>query len=248
VQQRQFPKSDFEALAQKHRAPSRRLQGVLALGSAVALGLFMTGCPEPADLANPDSYAKPPGGTGGSGTGGSGSGNACETACIKTLFQTATQCAGCHGKSLKSAMLDLEASGVVDRLKNVPATHGEVMDKTGCPTGDKLIDTAAPANSWLLKKVNGGHGDCGLAMPVGKALSADELTCMQTFVSCVAGGQAGGTAGASGMGGSGTAGGGGSGSGGSAGAATGGSGGTANTAGAATGGSGGGGGGGTGGA
>jgi hypothetical protein len=55
-----------------------------------------------------------------------------------------------------------------------------------CPTDDELIDVETPAESWLLKKVNGQQGACGMRMPV-RPLQAPDLTCVETYVNCVAG-------------------------------------------------------------
>ena len=107
----------------------------------------------------------------------------CETACFTTAMMG---CTGCHGNMLKSAMLDVEAAGISARLKDKPATHADVADPSGCPTGDKLIDSANPMESWFLKKVNGQQGTCGAAMPIGPALSAADQECVKTFVTCVA--------------------------------------------------------------
>jgi hypothetical protein len=97
-------------------------------------------------------------------------------------------CTGCHGSALKIAMLDL-SEGYTGRLKDVPATHADIAGGgSGCPSGDKLIDTASPENSWLLKKVSSQQGGCGDPMPQGSGLMGDDLKCVQDYVSCVAGG------------------------------------------------------------
>jgi hypothetical protein len=243
VQERQFPESHPEALAPAERrvlqrARARRVQGLGAGVGAALLALFVIGCPEPADLKDPDFYPKPPpttGGsasTGGSGTGGS-AGPSCEVACVNDIFQTqATLCKICHGKLLKSSMLNLEDPGYTARLKDVPAVHGDLgtgmTAAADCPKGDMLIDSATPANSWLLKKIHGEQGNCGTPMPAATPLNAAQKTCIETYVTCVAGGAApAGTAGAaaSGTAGAGTAGAG------TAGAGTAGSGGAASTGG-----------------
>jgi hypothetical protein len=161
------------------------------------LALFAVGCPEPADLLNAQDYPAPTGssgtstagsnsgGSGGGATGG-GSGSSCETACVNTIF--ADQCFICHGTQLKlSGSLDFETPGYSARLRDKPAEH--VGSTPGpCPTGDKLIDSATPANSWLLKKITGTQGSCGTVMPQAGALPAADQTCLTTYVNCVAGG------------------------------------------------------------
>jgi hypothetical protein len=245
--QEQYPQSRSEELTPAERQAlrrvrTRRVQGLLAGVGTGVLVLFAVGCPEPADLQNPGSYPTPPStGTTG-GTGGTGTTMNCEVQCVNDIFQKElTLCKLCHGAALKSSMLDLEAPGYTARLKNVPAVHGDLatgMTKADCPTGDKLIDTANPANSWLLKKIRNEQGQCGTVMPSTGTLSAAQKTCLETYVACVAGGSVG--AGGTGTGGAGT---GGTGTGG--GGAT--SGGTASGGGGATSGGGGSGGTGTGG-
>jgi hypothetical protein len=109
---------------------------------------------------------------------------------------------------LQSSGLNLEADGFTDRLKNVAAKHMDLPSgKTDCPSGDKLIDTANPSASWLLKKIDGQQNNCGDAMPSTAPLTADEKTCMHTYISCVAGGAVtGGSSGGAASGGSATSG------------------------------------------
>ncbi len=177
-----------------------------AAAGTAALTLFSVGCPEPADLQNPEMFPKPGGsGVSGSGTGGtaaggsaaggtaaggtaaggSAMGSSCESDCMATVLKS---CTICHGASLKFAMLDLEAAGYTARLKDVPATHGDIMGTPNCPASAKLIDSATPAESWLLKKVSSKEGDCGDPMPQGTGLTGDNLKCVEDYVSCVAGG------------------------------------------------------------
>jgi hypothetical protein len=209
VQERQFSPFDSENLTPAERralrrARTRRSQAfALGVGASV-LALFSVGCPGPADLTNPQDYPVSAAGTtsaagtattAGTGTGGGApAGDPCETACIKEMFQTSPNvCKLCHNNmGLKSAMLDLASDGVTARLKNVPATHAELgtgMTAADCPTGDKLIDTATPANSWLLKKIRGEQGNCGGVMPAGGATPAQK-TCVEAYVACVAPGGA----------------------------------------------------------
>lgn len=145
--------------------------------------------------------------TGSSSTGGSshsatGGGNTagshpCETECVQKVFAgQATSCKLCHSNlplpnGVQSSSLDLQSPGFTARLKDVPAKHTDLamgMSYADCPTGDKLIDTANPENSWLLKKLQGKQGACGTAMPQPPTtLKADEMACMTTYVYCVAG-------------------------------------------------------------
>lgn len=203
MQERQFPPFDVEDPTHAEREALRRLRArrarslVAGVGAGL-LALFAVGCPEPGDLENADVYPAPmptagtgtAGSSSSAGTGGSGGGGstiaACETSCVTTIFTT--QCKICHGSTTKlSGTLDLETMGVSARLKDKPAEH---MGSTPgpCPTGDKLIDSATPANSWLLKKVTDMQGTCGTVMPAPTALPAADQTCLTTYVNCVAGG------------------------------------------------------------
>jgi hypothetical protein len=182
------------------------------------------GCPEAADLQNPCNYATPeaPNAQGGPETKPPPCGtkmmmsaaDPCEVDCVSKIFQNVALCAICHdgtpGKASFSK-LDLVSAGYTKRLKDVPAVHGDLpAGKTTCGMGDKLIDTANPSASWLLKKIDGMQGTCGDAMPTTGPLSADQKACLTTYVSCVTGGSVS-SGGAGGMGGTPASGGGGAG-------------------------------------
>lgn len=229
MQERQFPPFDSEKLAPAERqvlrrTRVRRLQGLAFCVGAGVLALFAVGCPEPADLQNPSAYPPPAGAggtgtTGGTGTGGSGTAS-CEIECVNKLFQKDMMpCLFCHTKDLKLGDLDLQSPGYTARLKDMPAQHtGFTTPKTDCPPAAKLIDTANPANSWLLKKIHNEQKTCGSVMPQAGTLTADQMKCLETYVACVApgggtttGGAATGgaaTGGATGSGGAATGGGG----------------------------------------
>jgi hypothetical protein len=215
----------------------------------VALALFALGCPQPGDLENANAYPPPPGGnTAGTSTGGSGTMVNCETACLTAIIDaTGTGCKTCHNAMVMLDMgkLDMGSPGLSARLKDEQSQHkGITGDASGCPTGDKIIDSTKPANSWLLKKITNTQGNCGTVMPSTGALGAADQKCVTDFVYCVAGGMApggggsgstsggsGGTAAGGGGSGGAAAGGGGSGgaAAGSSGSATGGGGGTGGT-------------------
>ncbi len=240
MQERQFPPFESEKLAPAERQALRRtrvrrLKALAFCVGAGVLSLFAVGCPEPADLQNPNAYPAPTpaGGSGGSGGSGGAAPMSCETECVNKLFQKDQMpCLFCHTGVLKLGDLDLETPGYTARLKNVPAKHtGFTTPKTDCPPAAKLIDTENPANSWLLKKIRNEQKTCGTVMPQAGALTAAQQTCLETYVACVApgggtttGGAA--TGGATGGGGAATGGGG---------AATGGSGGGGASAGGTSG-------------
>lgn len=158
------------------------------------MGLLAGGCPEPGDLEHPESFCKPgqsmvgannqvtctdsPSSGGGSGGGGA----SCETACFTALLSGT--CLTCHHKDSPLGQLDLQSPGLSARLKDQPAKHAEVASPQACPSGDKLIDSATPAASWLLKKVSNQQGSCGTPMPPQVASQAD-ITCVSDYVTCV---------------------------------------------------------------
>jgi hypothetical protein len=142
----------------------------------------VTGCPEPSDLEDPDQYPAP------LGAPAPAAKSACETPCALALLG-AKGCGVCHTKDAPAAFsrLDLSSPSPAARLLDVPAQHlaEPPLAAGACPTSDKLIDSAAPENSWLLKKITGQDGACGDPMP-GVALADGDLKCLEDFVACVA--------------------------------------------------------------
>ncbi len=121
---------------------------------------------------------------GSAGTAGMSAGVACEEVeCVKPLL---LECNGCHGAGVALGKLDLGSPNVASRLKDVAAMHDSPGMGAQCPTGDKLVNSANVAESWLLKKINGEQGNCGTVMPSTGKLNGADLTCMQAFVTCIA--------------------------------------------------------------
>lgn len=159
------------------------------------LALFTTGCPEPGDLEHAETYCKPGQSMVGAnnqvtgctdspsagGTGGGGSSSSCDTACMTTLLTT---CVTCHNTTTPLGQLDLQSTGLAERLKDQPAKHAAIDNPQGCPSGDKLIDSQSPSASWLLKKVSKQQGGCGTPMPPQGASDA-EIACVTAYVTCV---------------------------------------------------------------
>jgi len=183
----------------RRSAPTRsaqRLRRLVACLAGSALSLLATGCPEPGDLENVDKFCKPGQSVVGannevtgctespsSGGSGGGSGASCDTACITALFSST--CTVCHKQATALGQLDLETAGVAARLKDQPAKHAEVGNAQGCPSGDKLIDSANPSASWLLKKISKQQGDCGTPMPAPQGGSEADIACVDAYVKCV---------------------------------------------------------------
>ena len=199
------PALDAQSSAQEAK-PKRRAFGLqrIALACVGVLGtaslLALAGCP--ANLEDPQRFdvAATNGGAGPTG-GGSSMGGAVTVvpapACVTTIF-TASCSVTCHfaGGPL-SAGLDLTGMDVANRLVNVTAMHAMASPNTSCTAGVKFIDTANPSASWLLAKVNGTQGMCGLQMPFGMtALPADQIACITAFVMSEASGSATTTGGA----------------------------------------------------
>jgi hypothetical protein len=90
-------------------------------------------------------------------------------------------CSGaiCHGAGGPS--IDLESAGLEDRLRDQPA------NPAGPCAGEVLIDSTDPANSLLLKKVN-GTSDCGSPMPLTNlsAFTQDQVRCVTEYVELTA--------------------------------------------------------------
>ena len=178
----------------------------------VCFVLTLTGCPGGAELEHPEAYGLTGGSTSSSGTGGSspgtggsgtGGGGMLTVDCGSTTYQAVlTSCAGagCHQPipSISypgAAALDLTPdSGLVGRLKDVKATHGDISCPpsgttcvpAACDTNALLVNSNAPANSWLLAKINGNSNGCGDAMPLGTSIPTTSVTCLENFVNAVA--------------------------------------------------------------
>jgi hypothetical protein len=167
--------------------------------------LTLSGCPGGAELEHPEAYGLTGGsstsGTGGSGTGGGGAMLTvdCGNTTYDAVLNGSCVSLGCHKADVTlnapaASGLDLTPdSGLVGRIKDVKAQHGDITcpDLTTCvpatcDTNALLVNSSAAANSWILAKINGNSNGCGSPMPVGSALSADRLTCLENFVNAVA--------------------------------------------------------------
>jgi hypothetical protein len=124
-----------------------------------------------------------------------------------TIINKSCAIAGCHRSLEKAGGLIMTVEPALrDRLVNVPSKHIQIDCDPGplytecipppaaCPTGDKLIDTAVPANSWTLKKLDGG-ANCGDAMPFAPGddpmtgWGPDAKICLQNFFNALAAGK-----------------------------------------------------------
>ena len=149
--------------------------GVVSTGGTATGGTPATGGTTGGTAPTTGGTAPTTGGT--SSTGGTPAVPACVSAIVTG------KCTVCHfaGAPVSFASLDLSGD-FVPRILDKNATFGGVTDMSGCPTGAKLIDSTTPENSWFLKKLNGGQGTCGTAMPQTGPLTADEKTCVQNWI------------------------------------------------------------------
>lgn len=102
------------------------------------------------------------------------------------VFQTKCAGAACHGEPGFPAAFfsDLGShENLAPAVRDVPA-------KSGC-TSMKLVDSANPSNSALLKVIGTDHVPCtSTQMPSGQdPLTADEVACVTEWVNAVASGQ-----------------------------------------------------------
>lgn len=185
------------------------------LGASFLFGL--SGCPGGAELEHPEKYgltatggstATGSGGmtaTGGTGTSGSAGSSAppltvdCGSDSYQTILTGNCAEAGCHLPfqgmiSTAASGLDLTPdSGLVGRLKDVKAQHGDIYCPDGnvcvpasCDPNVLLVNSQNPSASWILTKINGGQSDCGSRMP-GPAGPPDNVTsCITNLVNAIA--------------------------------------------------------------
>ncbi len=113
---------------------------------------------------------------------------------------------GCHIGRVLASDLDLTPDqGLRARLLNVQAKHGDIDCDTNpdtftecvpttCPSA-KLVNTAVPDASWILKKLAGTQGMCGdhMPLPPGDAGTTGwgptAQSCVETFSLALAAGK-----------------------------------------------------------
>ena len=91
------------------------------------------------------------------------------------LLQNSCGGGNCHDADNPAAGVDLETSGVVDRLLDVEAND--------CP-GEILISTADPASSYMLTKLS-MVPPCGGPMPPAALLPNEDESCLAQWVDSV---------------------------------------------------------------
>jgi hypothetical protein len=193
----------------------------IAASVAVSAAAGCAGADDPASTGGTGGTTGGTGGTtggtpgsGGMGTGGMGvagmgapitTGPLPDVGCdYTTTITKSCAIAGCHKAVEKAGGLNMTVEPALrDRLVDVASKHSQIDCDPGtaymecvpppaaCPTGAKLIDRAVPANSWVLKKLDGG-ASCGDAMPLAPGDDAAtgwgpaSKTCLQTFFNALA--------------------------------------------------------------
>ena len=174
-------------------------RSALVLG-ALGFALIVTqpGCPGGAELENPSAWAGRFGASAGTG-GGTGpildfSTIQCTNTTPETVLTSKCATSFCHGSNY-AVGLDLRPNdGFASRIKDKPATFGAILcpDSTtencvpdSCPMGAAIVDSDAPASSWMLLKLSIPDG-CGDKMPSGKMASADDIACLTQIIDAVA--------------------------------------------------------------
>ncbi len=94
---------------------------------------------------------------------------------VAALLASST-CSGgsCHSSAARSAGLDLQSADVLSRLVNVDSTCAGTKLLSGATTGfflEKLLQPSPQCNGVQQ----------GSRMPLGSALSAEQLTCIQEW-------------------------------------------------------------------
>ena len=197
----------------------RKRSDVLLAALGLAIASTQAACPNGAELEHPEAWAgrlstSPPsssaGGMNTSGTGGLGGNARASRALDKTKINCgsldpevvlATDCAksGCHSDTaLAAAGLRLTFAKIAGETKDVPAEHagigcpndplGECVPDT-CPKDVLLVNSNAPASSWLSAKVHGMTTGCGDPMPAFNGYTAEQaanLACIDAIVQAIA--------------------------------------------------------------
>ena len=166
---------------------ARRPAWCVALSVTAALPLV--GCPGSLDNSGQysegvgDGSAGASGTGGGDGSGGSGGGmvqcNIPVADVPEQLIRVKCATSSCHDASNPAGELDMISPGLEGRLLDQPST---------C-SGEVLVDTANPENSFLLEKVSSMNPACGTErMPLGGALPPEEIACVRDWINMIAGG------------------------------------------------------------
>lgn len=172
----------------KSRVRRALTTAITVMGTASLLGLAACPAdledPERFDVMGPGAAAGATGVAGSTGMAGAAAGTP-PPACVVAVLTTCS-ISVCHKSGIGAAAnLNLTPdNGLTGRLVDVAATHVDAAPTTGCPANAKYIDTADRGSSWLLQKLTKTKDQlgCGDPMPIGPALTADQLKCIQDYV------------------------------------------------------------------
>jgi len=89
---------------------------------------------------------------------------------VASLLQR--RCAVCHKGKVPPRGLNWEPTQIAAAIDRPSSEAPEL----------KIIDTASPEASYLLKKVRGDAGIKGSRMPLGAVLGADEIKILETWI------------------------------------------------------------------
>ncbi|HTQ04020.1 MAG TPA: hypothetical protein VMI54_09190 [Polyangiaceae bacterium] len=141
------------------------------------------------------------GSAGSAGTGVAGSsGQQLVVNCTGTTYQAAlSNCtlAGCHSAIYPASGMNLTPdSGLVGRLKDVPAKHADIFCEdimadctpATCPAPGQalLVNSTDYTQSWILKKIAPGDPMCGSGMPGTAYKNSNDMACIQAMVQAIA--------------------------------------------------------------
>ena len=104
----------------------------------------------------------------------------CSPTRVRCVIEQTCATAGCHNVNDVAGDLDLETdSGDVNALRLRLTTLQSVAgDCAGAP----MIDVGDPARSYLLAKLRGDPGICGIMMPQQASLAASDIECLSEWV------------------------------------------------------------------
>lgn len=89
---------------------------------------------------------------------------------VQAVFKS--YCVGCHTGSAPPKGLSL-----------IPSKSGAVLDAPSAENPElKIVDTKNPEASYMLKKIRRGDGIKGKPMPPHKALPAEKLQVLETWI------------------------------------------------------------------
>lgn len=163
------------------RSSSKRSAGLAGCVLVCATACFTLACAGELSGNEEDYFANrsalPGSGGSASGSGGSSSAAGCDR--ISAIIDR--NCKACHSGNTPLGELDLVSPGVEGRLVDEPSSAAECASL-------KRVDSASPADSFLLEKLTSSDPACGDPMPYGSTLAQEDIECFRAWVTELAGG------------------------------------------------------------